>query len=256
MFRDNQEWDHFRSPFKIQIQEWVWLVKILVYFIQDKVALQLWLVKIPAYFIQDEVVYTLSKINLVIFDADGFCSYCQLLKRDLLKCSTCLQAYYCNRECQKNDWKSINYSVAQRMAKKIKFSSVSRVGIRDFLHTFYIYWSRLLVLKPLNATRDLKRFFVSMSRWTPPFVRFASMEFVLSNGTNFEKTCKRILIAPTKHPIPKDIFNMVLLSVSMGIGFVLRWWFAVRICYESNDCITPSTNVLQICLKSIECRGL
>ena len=59
--------------------------------------------------IQNKTNETSSGLNAFCVNKDTMdfvCLSCGLKKKKLLKCSKCLLAYYCDTNCQKNDWKT------------------------------------------------------------------------------------------------------------------------------------------------------
>lgn len=71
----------------------------------------------------------------------NICTYCQIIGTGMLKCSSCLVSHYCNKECQKKDWKQRHKELCIPAAETerglfVKYSKSWRM--RTSLHMRYL----------------------------------------------------------------------------------------------------------------------
>ena len=61
------------------------------------------------------------------------CRLCKKMSPDHLRCSRCKQAYYCNQECQKQDWASHkSYCKIKSPEDEVKKPESKEIGLDEF----------------------------------------------------------------------------------------------------------------------------
>ena len=92
---------------------------------------------------------------------DDMCQYCGEKKNDLLQCAACGSVQYCNRACQKSDWKSHKKNCKPYKAVNLEGKGIGLLATRNIKQGELIIREKAVVMIPFNQKKQVNRVLVT-----------------------------------------------------------------------------------------------
>ena len=89
------------------------------------------------------------------------CQYCSERRNDLLQCAACGTVQYCNRTCQKSDWKKHKKDCSKPYkAVNLEGKGVGLLATKNIKQGELIIREKAVVMIPFNQKKQVSRFLV------------------------------------------------------------------------------------------------
>ena len=103
------------------------------------------------------------------YEMTNVCQFCLEKKNDLLQCAACGTVQYCNRTCQKSDWKSHKKNCVTYKPVNIEGKGIGLLATKNIKQGELIIREKAVVIIPFNQNKQVKmQIIVTLSKLTLP----------------------------------------------------------------------------------------